>query len=874
MRSMVFRICGVCFLVFCQIKPRVLLGEGTSARSLPPDYCDMVVGDDHWRQQPGREAAVLLAELSASSGEEVVFSDSKAKKKKKKKKKKMMVGEVEETEIADEAQDSATIMPSPPNEPMDDKRQIEALESELYNNPSNYDAHLQYIRLVRKTGDLNKLRQARDSMSALFPLTPAMWQEWARDEASLMVGVDGYAVIEKLYDRGVSDYLSVPLWYDYINFVQENDPSVRECSVVGVSKARNLFERALTAAGLHVTEGNKIWEAYREFEQAIYQTIDAYDAAAKDKQVQRIRNIFHRQLSIPLVDGESTLRVYKAWESEQGTSQDVESYDVSKSFPHVASAYEKALDMYNARVNFEQQISRQDLSDTERLQQYMIYLKFEHSVGDPARIQVLYERAITDFPISSDLWLDYTRYMDKTLKAGDVVKDVHSRATKNCPWLGELWVRYLLCLERGRSSESEICSVFERSLHCTFSTFEEYLDLFLTRVDGLRRRTSFAGELEVSSDYQHIRETFQRASDYLAPHLKNTDGLLRLYAYWTRLESKLAKDIVSARGVWESFLKISGSMLEAWQSYIAMEIELGHMREARSIYKRCYSKRFPGSGSEEVCHSWLRFEREYGTLEDLDHALQKVMPRLEELKLFTSQQESRTADQKDNNIRKNDREKRKSGADITDKESPAKRRKDASQITKKSYLKDKELKGSAPDTKSKAYTDLCTAFISNLDLKANNHHIREFFSDVGGVGEIRILHDKFTGKSRGLAYVDFIDDAHLAAAVAKNKLMLLGKKLSIARSEPRKSRKESMGHSDHAESVGRSTSRGSTAPQKSNYSTSKGRGEQVQLTGKNTFARPRSLKPLGWDANKPRTNEAEDEKPKSNDEFRQMFLKR
>jgi len=44
------------------------------------------------------------------------------------------------------------------------------------------------------------------------------------------------------------------------------------------------------------------------------------------------------------------------------------------------------------------------------------YLKFEQSYGMPARIQVLYERAITDFPISPDLWLDYTRYLDNTLK--------------------------------------------------------------------------------------------------------------------------------------------------------------------------------------------------------------------------------------------------------------------------------------------------------------------------------------------------------------------------------------------------------------------------------------------------------------------------
>ena len=45
-----------------------------------------------------------------------------------------------------------------------------------------------------------------------------------------------------------------------------------------------------------------------------------------------------------------------------------------------------------------------------------IYLKFEESSGDPARVQVLYERAIADFPIASDLWLDYTRYLDKTFK--------------------------------------------------------------------------------------------------------------------------------------------------------------------------------------------------------------------------------------------------------------------------------------------------------------------------------------------------------------------------------------------------------------------------------------------------------------------------
>jgi len=41
--------------------------------------------------------------------------------------------------------------------------------------------------------------------------------------------------------------------------------------------------------------------------------------------------------------------------------------------------------------------------------------------------------------------------------------------------------------------------------------------------------------------------------------------------------------------------------------------------------------------------------------------------------------------------------------------------------------------------------------------------------------------------------VDFCDDAHLKAALAKNKEVLLGKKLSIARSDPTQSKKRGSG---------------------------------------------------------------------------------
>lgn len=39
-------------------------------------------------------------------------------------------------------------------------------------------------------GEIEKLTEARKAMSQIFPLSPSMWREWARDEASLSTGYD------------------------------------------------------------------------------------------------------------------------------------------------------------------------------------------------------------------------------------------------------------------------------------------------------------------------------------------------------------------------------------------------------------------------------------------------------------------------------------------------------------------------------------------------------------------------------------------------------------------------------------------------------------------------------------------------------------
>ena len=42
---------------------------------------------------------------------------------------------------------------------------------QVESNPYHYDSHVQLIKLLRESGDLDRVRNARESMSKIFPLT-------------------------------------------------------------------------------------------------------------------------------------------------------------------------------------------------------------------------------------------------------------------------------------------------------------------------------------------------------------------------------------------------------------------------------------------------------------------------------------------------------------------------------------------------------------------------------------------------------------------------------------------------------------------------------------------------------------------------------
>lgn len=153
------------------------------------------------------------------------------------------------------------------------KAEVERLEAAISESPYYYEYHVSLIKCLRQSTEREKLRIARERMSKVFPLTEELWLQWIADEQMNDDDDDDdhlhHTFIESLYEKAVRDYMSARIWLNYCKFVMQRMKE-GQCTIDGV---RKIFERAITAVGLHVRRGGDVWDAYREFESTVLESV-------------------------------------------------------------------------------------------------------------------------------------------------------------------------------------------------------------------------------------------------------------------------------------------------------------------------------------------------------------------------------------------------------------------------------------------------------------------------------------------------------------------------------------------------------------------------------------------------------------------------
>lgn len=81
------------------------------------------------------------------------------------------------------------------------------MEKQVASNKYSYDAHVQLVDIYRKLGDLKSLREACERFRECFPLTPAIWLAWIKDEIRIASKATEKENILNLFALAVQDYL-------------------------------------------------------------------------------------------------------------------------------------------------------------------------------------------------------------------------------------------------------------------------------------------------------------------------------------------------------------------------------------------------------------------------------------------------------------------------------------------------------------------------------------------------------------------------------------------------------------------------------------------------------------------------------------------
>ncbi|KAJ8798885.1 hypothetical protein J1605_000042 [Eschrichtius robustus] len=641
-------------------------------------------------------------------------------------------------------------------------------------NIYDYNCHVDLIRLLRLEGELTKVRMARQKMSEIFPLTEELWLEWLHDEISMALdGLDREHVYD-LFEKAVKDYICPNIWLEYGQY------SVGGIGQKGgLEKVRSVFERALSSVGLHMTKGLAIWEAYREFESAIVEAarpiagfLSPFDREQTfDSQLEKVHSLFRRQLAIPLYDMEATFAEYEEWSEDPIPESVIQNYN-------------KALQQLEKYKPYEEALLQ---AEAPRLAEYQAYIDFEMKIGDPARIQLVFERALVE----------------------------------NC-LVPDLWIRYM---------------TFEKALSAGFIQATDYVEIWQAYLDYLRRRVDF--KQDSSKELEELRSAFARALEYLKQEVEERfsesgDPSCLIMQNWARIEARLCNNMQKARELWDSIMtKGNAKYANMWLEYYNLERAHGdtqHCRKALHRAVQCTSD-YP----EHVCEVLLTMERTEGTLEDWDIAVQKTetrLARVNEQRIKAAEKEAALAQQEEEKVeqrkraraekkalkkKKKTRGSDKSKADEDDEkewgddeeEQPSKRRRVENSVppageaepgpearpglcggsapaaaeppSEQQEQRAAARRRDAPRVPHDSSKDGVTVFVSNLPygLREPAATLRPLFEACGDVVEVRPIFSN-RGDFRGYCYVEFKEEAVALRALELDRQTVEGRPMFVS----------------------------------------------------------------------------------------------
>lgn len=425
-------------------------------------------------------------------------------------------------------------------------------------------------------------------------------------------------------------------------------------------------------------DGASLWTRLVEVQRDIVEDLSNLEAHESD--VRRAKEVlvstYRKQLALPLLGNKRSLSNFEKVFSEIC----IESDELWIQPAVLIEKFQRSEQQLQSRILFESNVLSDEFPSSsldDQVAAWKTYIRFEIDEKQLLRAQRLYERSLITSHQSVELWLDYADFAENTVKRWSLVESVTLRAVKVHRGNINLWLLNLLAIEsniENPSTDSKsplvtstlgnchsaaatrsplegqqmIFNTIKTALTGSFQAADDYLSILLYACDSTRRRlkqlmiiAAAVPSAPVNSllreNVSLLRDSFRDAESFLDEFYGEwCSGWLQVYKYQTSVEDETITEIAElleaeetssseaeplislASDVWERAVQRFARYYYIWNEYIQWSRSAGDYELCRSLYHRALKsvRDLP----EEVCKSYLSFEQQVGSIDDLCRA--------------------------------------------------------------------------------------------------------------------------------------------------------------------------------------------------------------------------------------------------------------
>ncbi|XP_068623305.1 squamous cell carcinoma antigen recognized by T-cells 3 isoform X2 [Battus philenor] len=614
------------------------------------------------------------------------------------------------------------------------ERKVAELEGRINEDPYNYDDHIDLIQTLWSLSELDKWRAAFDRLQQMTILRPEHWLLRLQTEETLAHSEQSHDFMAYLFQQASLDCYSIPilsLWCSWA--MSTGAPDV----------ARAQLSEVLKLAGSNPFSGKLFWDTRLELEKTELETLSEDEENYK-AQNERVLWCLEEMVSRPLLRGE------EAW--QQFNELALTLHD-QKYVDKVKKQHDAAVDYLQKITPYEDKLLTTE-SPEEKCKIYQEYIQ----VVDELSQQEKYSEC------------DSSRILMESASRA-TIRRVLDACVRRCPRKHTFWTLKMQQAEHEEKDFDEVKSIFETALSKGMETYQQGESLWMSYLEYCRRQTNFDSE----SDVERLRRTFRLAWDSLAEAWGDEANDCEVPLFWAQLEYKRMNDPKQGKEIFEEIFKYgeNKSMSKYWEALLQLESTRGGSEQKlRELHRRALQcvRDYPPA----VARMWRELERTRGPLPAARACAQLCDAKLKEWrenyqamkdKMMGSKQKSKQGQGKktksDTKVKSRDNKdlkgKRKSVEEEHGEGSGVKRKKcdmevgdgtkesDTGGGVKRSHEQDDE----DPDTKRQrrdssssssqpASREACTLFVSNLEFKVNEQHLRDKLSEFGNIVSMRV----------------------------------------------------------------------------------------------------------------------------------------